>query len=388
MSSAEIYAKEVHDQLLRYAAWLPTEKVSVGDIGVLQNNIFSRQAHLKDLGIDAKIVKDPATDAAYKFMSAETTETEVSAGAGGTVAQGVSANVDLKIGFARENSVYFFITKCVGSAIENQLKLGTEILKRVKTKDWKLDYVVITRVVTAGSATILQAKSRNASVVFGGTAQTSGLQLLNAGASVNVRSGSFNGFSVITQSGLTPLMSLGKVDYGWKDWVLRREPKFSPATNVKTAKIGVSRLAKLVDATPHIIFASPPGTNSDHEELTVMLPRYGEHVDIDNLVEFAFNARSGGKSEGYELKSIGRLSSTDLCNTRIEGKRIRSLVSRMPNIELESQLTDEDFFHLNITLPKSGSSVDFEPLLDLAVQAVEPRATATATAEFLFHEID
>jgi hypothetical protein len=84
MSSAEIYAKEVHDELLRYAAWLPTENVKVGDIGVLRNNIFTRQAHLKDLGVDFKIVKDPATEAAFKFMSADTTETQVSAGAAGT----------------------------------------------------------------------------------------------------------------------------------------------------------------------------------------------------------------------------------------------------------------------------------------------------------------
>jgi hypothetical protein len=300
----------------------------------------------------------------------------------------MSANLDLKIGFAQENSVYFFITKCVGSAVENQLKLGNEILKRVKTKDWHLDYVVVTRVVTAGSATILQSNSRNASIVLEGTAQTPALQLLNAGASVNTRSGSFTGFNVVTKSGLTPLMSLGKVDHSWKDWFLGREPKFTSATNVKTAKIGVSELTKLVDATPRVVFASPPGTSSDHEELTVMLPKYGEHVDIDKLVEFAVNARSGRKSQRYKLKNIGPLNSTDLCNTRIEGKRIRSLVNKIPNVELESKPTDEGFFLLNVTLPKSGSRVNFEPLLALAVQAAEPQATATATAELLFHEID
>ena len=389
MSSAEKYTKEIHDQLQRYATWLPSERVNVGDVGVLRNNIFTREAHLTDFGINAAAVKDPAINATYKFMSAKTSETQGGAGAAGTLPQGVSAKADLTIGFGKKDSVYFFLTKCVGSAIENQLKLGTEILKRVKTKEWKLDYVVVTRVVTAGSATILQAESKNASVVFEGTAKSPALEMLGAGASLKVRSQSSIGLSVVTKGELTPLFTLGKVDYGILDWVLDREPEFSASTSVKTAKIGMSRLRQIVESSPNIEFATPLGTISDREELTVMLPKYGGHVDVNHLVDLALNAHGGFPVARKSLgKKVERLSTLDVCNTRIQGKRIRSLVNKTDNIELEPQKGDNDFFLLNVTLPKSGTAVDFEPLLDFAVEAVEPNARATMTAEFSFHEID
>lgn len=398
MSSAEIYTKEIHDQLQRYATWLPSERVTVGDVGVLRDNIFTREAHLTDFGINATAVKDPATNATYKFMSAKTSETQGSVGAAGALPQGASAKADLTIGFGKKDSVYFFLTKCVGSAIENQLKLGTEILKRVKTKEWKLDYVVVTRVVNAGSATILQAASKNASIVFEGTAKSPALELLSAGASLNVRSGSFSGFSAITKGQLTPLFTLGKVDYGILDWVLERDPEFTASTNVKTARIGVSRLRRIVESSPDINFASSPGTSPDHEELTVMLPKYGEHVDINNLVEFAVNAHEGfsiarkavrGRiGGGYKEEPIKPLSSLGLCNMRIQGKRIRSLANKKANIEWETKAGDKDYVQLSVMLPKSGTSVDFAPLLDFAGDAIQAKATATMTAELSFHEID
>jgi hypothetical protein len=397
MSSAEIYAKEVHDELQRYATWLPTERIKVGDVGILRNHIFSREAHLTDFGITAPVVVDPATNATYKFMSADATETQAGAGAAGTLPQGVTAKVDLKIGFGREDSVYFLLAKCVGSAIENQLKLGSEILKRVKTKEWKLDYVVVTRVVTAGSATILQAKAKNASIIFEGDGKSTALQLLNAGASLGVKAQSSIGFSIVTKGELTPLMTLGKVDYGVLDWFLGRGPDFSPATNVKTAKIGIKRLRQLVASTPDVEFAAAPETESDHERLTVMIPKYGDYVDVSNIVDFAINAHGqipvvtkvlGGKIKAHQGKRIRRMSSLDQCNTRIQRKRIRSLVNKASNFELESQAGDTDYMLLNVTLPKTGAAVDFEPLLDFAVDAVEPQAKATMTAEFSFREID
>lgn len=397
MSSAEIYATEVHNELQRYATWLPTERVKVGDVGILRNNIFIPEAHLTDFGITAPVVVDPATNATYKFMSADTTETQGGAGATGTLPQGVTAKVDLKIGFGREDSVYFLLTKCVGSAIENQLKLGSEILKRVKTKEWKLDYVVVTRVVTAGSATILQAKSKNASIEFEGDGRSTALQLLNAGASLGVKSQSSIGFSIVTQGKLTPLMTLGKVDYGILDWILGRGPDFSPATNVKTAKVGIKRFYKMVASTPDVEHATSLGTDRDHEKFTVMIPKYGDYVDIGNVVDFAIDAQGeipvvtkvqgGAKAKTHKGKRI-KLMSLDECNTRIQQKRIRSLVNKASNLELESEAADEDFLHLNVTLPKAGTAVDFEPLLDFAVEAVEPQAKATMTAELSFHEID
>ena len=51
MSAAETYTKEVHQKLERYATWLPTDKIAVGDLGFLRGDRFYRIAHLNDFEI-------------------------------------------------------------------------------------------------------------------------------------------------------------------------------------------------------------------------------------------------------------------------------------------------------------------------------------------------
>ncbi|HXA85578.1 MAG TPA: hypothetical protein VNZ47_10900 [Candidatus Dormibacteraeota bacterium] len=396
-SAAKTYAKEVHSQLQRYANWLPNDKIKVGDVGQLHDNIFYKLTDLNKFGIPFKVVNDPTTNATYKFTSSGSTEVASSPTASGTFPSGVQATATLTIGLAKQHSVYFLLAKCNGSAIEDQLALGSDILKRVKSKQWQMDYVVVTRLVTAGSATILQASSNNASVVLEGSGKTPVLDMLNTGASVGVKSQTSVGFSVVTANKLTPLLSLGKVDLSILDWFFGGDPKFQAFTTVKNAKLGVGRLRSLVKANPDIDFASTSGSKVGMEELRVKLPKYGDYVDIANLFDFAAQSKSithtvAKSAVAKAVKSSrGRmevpLASFDQFNPRVGSKRVTSLVNKIDEIEFEPK-SGGNFVLLNVKLPKLGDAVDIDPLLTLTREAAKPRPSARMTAELSFHEID
>jgi hypothetical protein len=383
MSAADVYTKEVHDQLKRYAAWLPTDHVAVGDVGQLQGNIFVRATDLKHLGISANVVKDPNTRATYKFMSAGAKEVAVDASASGVPASSGIGSAKLTIAFSSAHSVYFSLAKCVGHAIDDLVDLGNKVLKLVRDEQWQLDYVVVTRVVTAGSATILQAEGRGASIELEGDA--SGLpvaDLLKAGASVKVKSQNSVGLSVVAESELTPLLSLGKVKYSFLDKVLGSEPTFS--LNLTRNSIGLKHFSSHVDAIPNVDFSSTVTTKNDLV-LNVRLPKYGNYVDIGDLLHLTAKTSVGKPSHSRRARGATPI---DLgLGTRVPRKRFLALVDKLRYVDLDKKATGGDFVTVNLTLPKSGENVSLEPLFNLAVKAAEPKAGANMSADLSFDEI-
>ncbi len=170
MSAADVYTDEVHGQLQRYATWLPTDNIKVGAVGILHDKVFDRYSDLKNFGIAFNQIKDPNTNASYKFMSAGVSEVEIAASVSDVpTSVGIGA-AKLRIGFSKSHSVYLALYKCTGYAIDNLVDLGRKILELVERNEWQLDYVVVTRVVKAESATILQAEAKNTEINLEGDA--------------------------------------------------------------------------------------------------------------------------------------------------------------------------------------------------------------------------
>jgi hypothetical protein len=382
MSAASLYTNEVHDQLERYAMWLPTDPVSVGDVGQLQGNMFVRVADLNHFGISANVVKDPNTRATYKFMSSGAKEVAVDASARGVPASGIGS-AKLTIAFSSEHSVYFSLAKCIGHAIDDLVDLGNKILRLLQDEQWQLDFVVVTRVVTAGSATILQAEGRGASIELEGDASGSPVaDLLKAGASVKVKSQNSVGLSVVAESELTPLLSLGKVKYSFLDKVRGSGPTFS--SNLKRSSIGLKQFSSRVDAIPNVDFYSKVTTKNDLV-LNVRLPKFGDYIDIADLLHLTAETSVGKashsrKERGSAIVDLGS-------GTRVPRKRFLALVDEFPCVALDKRAASGDFVTVNLTLPKSGKNVSVEPLFQLAVKATVPRACANMSAVLSFGEI-
>ncbi len=381
MAAADVYAEEIHKHLKRYATWLPTDDVSVGAVGQLQGKIFTPLSHLRNFGISVNVVNDPNTKATYKFVSSGAKEAAI--GASATGAPGGIGSAGLNIAFSRAHSVYFLLGKCVGHAIDNLVDLGDKVLKQVQRGQWQLDYVIVTRVVTAGSATILQAESRGASIELEGDASgTPVADLLKAGASVKVKSQSSVGLSIVAESKLTPLLGLAKVKYTFLDRLLGSGPKFSYALGRNST--GLRDFGSQVDRLGNVDFASK-GTTKNDLLLNVRLPKYGTYVDIADLVELTAktSAVRPARSPGPRV-----VTATDFrLGTRVPTKRLRAVVDKLPFVDLDKKASEGEFIHLNVKLPISGTNVSVEPLFKLAMKTGEPTARAVMSADLSFEEI-
>jgi hypothetical protein len=389
-SAARAYTKEVHNKLEKYATWLPGENVQVGDVGQLQNEVFHRLAHLKDFKIACNVVKDPNSKTTYKCMSSTTRETEVSASAKGPTAGLGAVAGDLHISFSRKDSFYLLLTQCIGSSIDNLIKLGNEILKRVQTRDWQVDYVVVTRVVTAGSATILQASTSGSSVVLQGDESGNPVaSLLEAGAAIKSKSDGAFSLSTVAQAKLTPLFNLGKVEYNWHNWFLGDDPTFKGDTGLK-GSIGSKQLNDLVDSTPHVEFAGQSKTKNDLM-LHVNLPRYGNYLDMSGLADLASVASRPRSSRG---RGVGDISFRRVPTRfgagsfRVDQRRLVSVVKGLRRVDLDQKASTKDYVRLNVQLLKSGATVSMEPVISLTKESAGQRAVATAKAELSFGEIE
>ena len=383
MSSANVYADAVHRQLQRYATWLPTDNVAVGAVGQLHGKIFVRIADLKNFGISVNIVKDPNAQATYKFMSSGVKEIAIEASASGAPPSASMGSAKLDIAFSKKHSVYFSLAKCRGYSIDNLVELGDKILGLVQKGKWQLDFFVVTRVVTAGSATILQAESKGASMELeGGASGTTVADLLKAGASVKVKSQSSVGLSIVAKSELTPLLALAKVKYSFFDRVLGSEPKFS--YTLARNSVSVKHFCSHVDPIANIDVASKAKTKSDLL-LNVRLPKYGDYIDIADLLDLTAKTSS---VKPIHLPQGRVAATTDLgLGTRVPRKRLLAVVDKLRNVDLDKRSKAEEFVTVNLTLPKSGARVSVEPLFKLALNAAEPKARATMSADLSFDEV-
>jgi len=383
VSAADVYSKEVHSQLKRYATWLPTEEVKVGTVGQLQGKIFVPLSDLKTFGISANVVKDPSTQAAYKFMSSGTKEVALDASAGGVATSAGIGAAKLNISFSREHSVYFSLAGCAGYAIDDLVNLGHSVLEQLNKQKWQLDYVVVTRVVTAESATILQAESKGAAIELeGDTSGTSVADLLKAGASVKVKSQSSVGLSIVAKRNLTPLLRLAGVKYTFFDQLRRSKPKFS--YTLAHDSIGLTPFRSHVDASPSVNFATK-ALAKDALLLNVDLPQFDNYVDIAGLLDLTARTATVRSTSSPNLR-INRLEGFDLC-TRIHRKRLLDVVDKLPYVDFDKKAATGDFIKLKLRLPKSGSAVSMAPLFNLCMKAAEPLPQAKISAELYFAEI-
>ncbi|HEV7668844.1 MAG TPA: hypothetical protein VGS22_09990 [Thermoanaerobaculia bacterium] len=382
MAAADVYTDEVRNQIQRYATWLPTDNIKVGTVGQLHGNVFVPLSHLKNFGIPTQVTKDPNTNATYKFMSAGVKEVAIAASASGIPTSAGIGAAKLTIGFSKAHSVYLALYGCTGYAIENLVALGHKLLELVEKNEWQLDYVVVTRIIKAESATILQTEAKNTEINLEGDASgTPVVDLLKAGASVKVKSQGSVGLEIVAASKLTPLFSLAKVKYTWVGKVLGDKPKFVYSLSQKSVGLGPFR--SQVEAAPNIAFAGASKTKNDLI-LSVRLPKSGNYVDIADILDLTpKTTEAEPKSTQVQVTSQGTFGFT----SRVPRKRFLQVVKEHPNFYLVEDSTKGQFINLNVTLPKARGNVSVEPLFTFAEKMAEPNASAKMKAELSFGEI-
>lgn len=212
-SSQAQYTNEMKKKFGYYATWNPGVPLSLGDVGTFKNNIFTKLSNLKDqsIGIDFETRPDPTkTTLEHNSKGSITVTTKLS----GTVApQGsVLSNLDagIIVEFSKENSTLFKANNTTSPSIKDAIKLGNDIIKIYKAGKWNKEWVVITELVEAESATIIISNSSNSKIELKANANIESANFDIADAKFDFSTQFSRGLEtkIVSEERLTPLFKV------------------------------------------------------------------------------------------------------------------------------------------------------------------------------------
>lgn len=216
MKTSKKYTKELYKQFRYLATWLPGTPLKLGDIGLLHGKEFTRIGNLGDDSYNIKFEIEQDQNPASIHHSSEGAVTVTAKGAG-TVSPQNSSLLDIEAGFnvsfKKENAILFKAIGTLNHTIKDQIKLGNKVLGLYKDKKWDKDYVVITELVEAESATILISREKNSIIDLkvNGDVGASGLNIADANLGLGVSFSRGLNTEIIAEKGLTPLFKISKV---------------------------------------------------------------------------------------------------------------------------------------------------------------------------------
>ncbi|MCE9527665.1 MAG: hypothetical protein K8R36_16615 [Planctomycetales bacterium] len=207
------YAKSMYTKFKRYAAWPPGQRIKLGDIGVIRDNVFELKKNLRNLGFKFKVRTGEPTDWEHK-SGKSVSLTFKAAGESFEVPPMPLKQAGARIAFSGAGAFIFQAVGCVESQIENTDALGKQILKWIKSKDWKAEWVVVDALMITDRAVVMVSDSDQAEVDLSakGDLGTGGVSLATASSGLTVTREVGSVTKVIGKNkGLTPMFAVSRV---------------------------------------------------------------------------------------------------------------------------------------------------------------------------------
>lgn len=211
MSVVKQYTKELHKKFGYYATWLPGKRIKIGDVGVLYKNVFERETSLKNLGIDFKVIKDKTKmDLDYRSEGSVNISPKISGQA--PVAGSKLANIDagITVEFTKSKSIAFQASGVLLHQIEDLMPVKKEVFKLYATKEWEKNWVIVTELAVADSATILisSASSTTIDIKAKSDIGMEQLKIANADAGLHLMNSMGLETKIMAESELNPLFKV------------------------------------------------------------------------------------------------------------------------------------------------------------------------------------
>jgi len=233
-SAAETYADNMYGKFRRHVAWPPNRVIKLGDIGVMDGAIFERRQSLRDdLGFKFKVrAAGQPVDLSYK--SGRTASVSIKAAGKSLPNSAIPVSeAGARISFSSAGAFVFQATGCVEKEIEGIEALGKQILKWMKSGDWKEEWVVVDSITTVDRAAILVSESRKAELELSTKAGlgAGGVSLANADVTLSI----VNELGTITRvigkkAGLTPLFAVSRIKFSIWNQITGGEASIGRAT--------------------------------------------------------------------------------------------------------------------------------------------------------------
>jgi hypothetical protein len=211
----DLYSKGIKRKLKNYwAAWLPGTRFAIGDIGTLNGYLFEKVGTLGQLGL--KYYEQEDADPSPLDISSEFDVTVSLKAVGETdssFANIAVAEAGLKVEFGTQGAFILQAPEMFASEVGDRLNLQLQIIDAFRRGKWEKDWLVITYLLKAPSATVLISKSSNSSLELAIKAYLSGtvaaLGAADAGISIRYKKG--DTVNMIGGKNVTPLFQLSRL---------------------------------------------------------------------------------------------------------------------------------------------------------------------------------
>lgn len=212
------YTKEIRKRFGGYyATWTPDVPLKLGDIGLLNDNVFKRIDNLENLGIPFSIHRDNTKSSLEHASQGSVSQTFKLAGQAAPQGSMLKdADAGIIVDFLRERSVLFKINNVTSSSIDGIIGLGERILEMYHQKKWNKEWVLITELKEAESGTVLISNSSNGRIELKANVDVGAqvLDIADASLNLSVQRSKNMDVKIIANENLTPLFQLTAISKG------------------------------------------------------------------------------------------------------------------------------------------------------------------------------
>lgn len=212
------YTNEMFRRFGYYATWEPNVPLKLGDIGVVKKNVFTKLSNIENEKIGFDEIPDTTPgDLEYLSQGSVTVTTKLS----GTIPShgSVLANADagIIVEFEDENSILFKANGTRTPSIKDKIALGERIIERYKASEWDKNWVVITELFTAETATVLISNKSQGRIELKANADIQAANLDIADAKFNFSTVFSKGIGTkfVANKGITPLFRIMGIKTRW-----------------------------------------------------------------------------------------------------------------------------------------------------------------------------
>ncbi|MGR9235058.1 hypothetical protein ACU8NU_26265 (plasmid) [Rhizobium leguminosarum] len=147
-----------------YANFLPVNRVSIGDFGIIEDGAFTREGSLADrFGLSPDIEEESEEMPTYEFNVG--CEYAGAAGISGVASvPGVSGSAGAQFSFSRRNGIFFSAAGCRTQGLRSLASLKDNMIALFAEKRWKPEWVAVTEVVRSSAMTLIVGEEAGAGI--------------------------------------------------------------------------------------------------------------------------------------------------------------------------------------------------------------------------------
>lgn len=206
MVPAPQYLRGIRLKLGYFATWLPSEQIAVGDIGIVQDHLFTKMTSLSVQGIDFSASLGSEAETLTQLDGASVTVQIKAAGVADPSMSVPQAKAGIAFDFVGQKSFVFHAQGCRVRSINDLAGVESQIIEKYKDGGWDKPWHVVTHVVHADKTTVLVSESSGSRIEFSADGTLTAWTDLGTHANVAVahERGSFTKF--VGKQAMTPLL--------------------------------------------------------------------------------------------------------------------------------------------------------------------------------------